>query len=483
MPLLPAALYGLRVPAGDEPMPAAIDFPATIRITMAAIDPTEEPEADEDGKVPRVPRSTLKLVKETVNPDMDEDSDEDDDYLQQLLADGGDDSEDDDEEEANGGPSDPSKSKKARQEAALKKLLAAANEEDSDEEMADAGSKSKKSKKGKAPATKDDSEDSEEEDSDDDSDMGVDMEEHVLCTLDLERNFQQPLDIVIGEGERAYFVVTGTHSIHLTGNYVIPDVEEDSDDEDDSDDEYDLTPDMEDVLGDGESVSSDDLDEIDGAMRVEEIDTDDEEAPKLVKAKDSKKSKKRPAEDDEAEGLDALIAQEAESKLSKKQQKKLKNNKGEAVEAETKEKATPAKGDKKVQFAKNLEQGPTGSAEKPKANGKASLGVKTVQGITIDDRKLGQGRVAKSGDKVSMRYIGKLTNGKVFDANKKGPPFSFKLGKGEVIKGWDIGVAGMAVGGERRLTIPASHAYGSSGVPGIPGNSTLVFDVKLLEIK
>lgn len=68
-------------------------------------------------------------------------------------------------------------------------------------------------------------------------------------------------------------------------------------------------------------------------------------------------------------------------------------------------------------------------------------------------------------------------------ANKKGSPFSFKLGKGEVIRGWDIGVAGMAVGGERRLSIPAHLAYGSKGVPGIPPNSTLIFDVKLLEVK
>ena len=68
-------------------------------------------------------------------------------------------------------------------------------------------------------------------------------------------------------------------------------------------------------------------------------------------------------------------------------------------------------------------------------------------------------------------------------ANKKGKPFSFKLGKGEVIKGWDIGVAGMAVGGERRITIPSHLAYGKKGVPGIPGNSKLIFDVKLLEIK
>jgi FK506-binding nuclear protein len=71
----------------------------------------------------------------------------------------------------------------------------------------------------------------------------------------------------------------------------------------------------------------------------------------------------------------------------------------------------------------------------------------------------------------------------IFTANKKGKPFSFKVGKGQVIKGWDIGVVGMSIGGERRLTIPANLAYGSKSMPGIPGNSQLVFDVKLLEIK
>ena len=68
-------------------------------------------------------------------------------------------------------------------------------------------------------------------------------------------------------------------------------------------------------------------------------------------------------------------------------------------------------------------------------------------------------------------------------ANKKGKPFDFKLGKGEVIEGWEIGVAGMAVGGERRITIPPHLAYGKKGVPGIPPNSKLIFDVKVLGIK
>lgn len=68
-------------------------------------------------------------------------------------------------------------------------------------------------------------------------------------------------------------------------------------------------------------------------------------------------------------------------------------------------------------------------------------------------------------------------------ANKKGKPFSFKLGAGEVIKGWDIGVAGMSIGGERRITVPASLAYGSKAMPGIPSNSQLIFDMKLIELK
>ena len=216
-----------------------------------------------------------------------------------------------------------------------------------------------------------------------------------------------------------------------------------------------------------------------------------------------------------AKSLKSEVTADAEPKLSKKQLKKLKKNNGEAALAkaeETNGEAKTEKSDKKVQFAKNLEQGPTGSAEKTKKatdgvapakeNGekpKAGLGIKTVQGVKIDDKKLGSGPACKKGDKVSMRYIGKLTNGQVFDckllkplcashanstlANKKGKPFSFKLGTGEVIKGWDVGVAGLQVGGERRLSIPANLAYGSKALPGIPANSELVFDIKLLEIK
>lgn len=244
------------------------------------------------------------------------------------------------------------------------------------------------------------------------------------------------------------------------------DDDEDDYDEDDDEDDYDLSPDELDyAMGEDDSdEESDDLDDVEDP-RVTELDSDDE-VPKLV---DTTKKGKNKRSAEEAENLDELIAKDG-AKLSKKQQKKLKNNQGEAVAAEDKKDA------KKVQFAKNLEQGPTGST-------KAAVGVKTVQGVTIDDRKIGAGRVVKNGDSVGVRYIGKLQNGKQFDANKKGKPFTFKVGKGQVIKGWEIGVVGMSIGGERRLTIPPSLAYGSKALPGLPANSQLTFDIKLLEIK
>ncbi|KAG7437876.1 FK506-binding protein 4 [Fusarium oxysporum f. sp. raphani] len=444
MSAVPGPVYGLEVPPGEILIPATMEFPASFRITMAAVDPTEEPEADGEGNIPTVPRSTLRLVKRAL-PGLDEDEDDeiDDEYMKALLA--GSDDEEDSDEEANGGPSDPVKAKKQRQAAAIKKLLESAQEE-SDEEMEDAKPNGKA--KGKAKATEEDED--EDDDSDDDSEEGADLENFVICTLDTERNYQQPLDITVNHGEKVFFVVTGTHTIYLTGNYIMDD-DEDEDDEDE--DDYDLSPDELEYALEGEE--SDESDELDGVQ-------------------DPRGKNKRAAEE-ATEGLDELISKD-DAKLSKKQQKKLKNNKGEAVATEEKKDA------RKVQFAKNLEQGPTGSAEKAK-QGKATTGVKVVQGVTIDDRTIGNGRTVKNGDTVGVRYIGKLQNGKQFDANKKGKPFSFKAGKGQVIKGWDIGVIGMAIGGERRLTIPAHLAYGSRGLPGIPANSTLIFDVKLLEIK
>ena len=256
-----------------------------------------------------------------------------------------------------------------------------------------------------------------------------------------------------------FFKVSGTHTIYLTGNYVIPvdDRPRQMYDEDDDDEvgEYDLSPDEDELDDESESDELDDVDD----PRIMEL-PDDEEAPKLVVGAAKNKGKnKRPALDssdvEEPATLDSIMEKSLKAeplpngdvKLTKKQAKKLKNNAGQPVASSAESETKVVKKDespaaKKVQFAKNLEQGPTGKSEPPKSSGsekssqkpdknekvdkkesgkkvaetpKAATNPKTIQGVTIDDKKLGSGPTAKKGNKVSMRYIGKLADGKVFD--------------------------------------------------------------------
>jgi FKBP-type peptidyl-prolyl cis-trans isomerase len=109
--------------------------------------------------------------------------------------------------------------------------------------------------------------------------------------------------------------------------------------------------------------------------------------------------------------------------------------------------------------------------------------ITTQMGLEMTDTVQGTGAEAKAGDKVSVHYTGTLADGTVFDSSKsRGTPFEFTLGAGAVIKGWDAGVAGMKVGGTRKLVIPPELAYGSRAVGPIPPNSTLTFVVELLEV-
>jgi peptidylprolyl isomerase len=107
-------------------------------------------------------------------------------------------------------------------------------------------------------------------------------------------------------------------------------------------------------------------------------------------------------------------------------------------------------------------------------------------GLAYQDEKIGKGPLPKTGDAVTVHYVGTLTSGKKFDSSRdRGTPFTFTIGEGQVIKGWDEGVATMHVGGRRKLIIPASLGYGAAGAGGgvIPPNATLLFDVELLGTK
>ena len=110
--------------------------------------------------------------------------------------------------------------------------------------------------------------------------------------------------------------------------------------------------------------------------------------------------------------------------------------------------------------------------------------VTTASGLKYQDTKVGTGAEAKAGQTAVVHYTGWLTDGKKFDSSKdRGQPFTFPLGGGRVIRGWDEGVQGMKVGGTRLLTIPASLGYGSRGAGGvIPPNATLLFEVELLKV-
>ncbi|MBX9806131.1 MAG: FKBP-type peptidyl-prolyl cis-trans isomerase [Alphaproteobacteria bacterium] len=123
-------------------------------------------------------------------------------------------------------------------------------------------------------------------------------------------------------------------------------------------------------------------------------------------------------------------------------------------------------------------------ADSPKTTKTENL-TKTESGLEYKDIKPGVGKKPKEGDVVIVHYTGTLPNGTVFDSSRtRGEPFKFTLGKGQVIKGWDIGIADMNIGGQRTLVIPADLAYGAAGAGGvIPPNTPLTFDVELIGVE
>ena len=121
-------------------------------------------------------------------------------------------------------------------------------------------------------------------------------------------------------------------------------------------------------------------------------------------------------------------------------------------------------------------------------NQEENTNMQQIEGVKVTILQEGNGEIAKAGDTVAMNYTGKLTDGTTFDSNvdpkfQHVEPFVFTIGAGMVIKGWDLGIAGMKIGEKRNLVIEPDFAYGAYGRPEIPPNATLSFDVELLAIK
>ncbi|KAL6931891.1 hypothetical protein ACO0OL_003359 [Hanseniaspora opuntiae] len=317
-------------------------------------------------------------------------------------------------------------------------------------------------------------EDSEDEENKEDEKGDEDeiIEEFVVATLSPEGKTQQTVDLIISPDEDIAFVATGSYRVDILGNYVTHpyDFSENEDEgEYNSEDEY----------SDEYGSEDDEVDELDS----EDDDLDSEDEAYIQKALEDIE------DSSDVEGkINELIGEVA----AKRNRATIEELPEESEEKPAKETKKQKKEDaKKVAFKKDLVEGPSASKKEQKKKEvppPAPQKPKAKQlegGVVIEDRTVGKGRQCKKGDKVGMRYIGKLKKNekKVFDKNVKGKPFVFNLGKGDVIKGWDIGVAGMAVGGERRIIIPAAYAYGRTALPGIPANSDLIFDVKLVSMK
>ncbi|XP_059304927.1 peptidyl-prolyl cis-trans isomerase FKBP53 isoform X2 [Lycium ferocissimum] len=367
-----------------------------------------------------------------------------------------------------------------------------------------------------------------------------DKEPIYVCSFLPEKLETCPLNLEFEEDEDVTFSVIGSHSVHLSGFFYGESEDccgNGSDDYEgagsDSDDPIEFEYDTEDEDEDGSS--DDDFSMYppspipNSGVKIEEILEDEKPTDENGTSKKSKKKKNQSNGTDEGNTDSALLESEDEdgfpiSAPRESKTKSVRSKKSDGTEdQDTEEEAINEKARDNVDERKGLkkrvrddtskanDQRVTEKKKKKKKNKKNQQDDKAAvteqdkknesqeveenkpshvrsfgNGLVIEDLAMGKpdGKRASPGKKIGVRYIGKLKkNGKIFDSNIGKRPFEFRLGIGEVIKGWDVGVNGMRIGDKRRITIPPAMGYGTKGAGrDIPPNSWLVFDVELVNV-
>jgi len=311
------------------------------------------------------------------------------------------------------------------------------------------------------------------------------------------------LDVAFSEGESIAFFTKGSGSVHLTGNLIpddpdypfggLGDEEEMNEDEEISDEEESekagakkkqttkqVKAKKAAAEEDEDESDKDDDEDVDMSLLNEDSDDDDEDDDDDDDDEEDEEEDEDDDEDDDEDEEETSVPPAKADKSSKqKQQNGLPNGKGPKEEkAKQKNQKDPKEQKQQPQQQQQQQKTPNQpQKQQPQQGQKKTLG----GGVMIEDLRVGKGPEAKAGKKVQVYYEGRLkSNNKVFDSTKGGDGFKFILGKGEVIRGWDIGVQGMKVGSKRRIVCPPNAAYGHKGSPPvIPPNATLVFDVEL----
>lgn len=298
---------------------------------------------------------------------------------------------------------------------------------------------------------------------------------YAVCSLREGSTESMPLDLILDQYSE--FTVEGSCSVHLTG-YFMPKDEEDMYDEEEEEDEMDPAG----ILGydaEGLPIFLDEDSESDPNI------SDSEDKLLDIITSEDDISEEESSDSEEVAGRQDVIIEDV-TEQEEKVEPKGKQTASEKTKLDKKRKAEKGSGtEKEVKNEQKKDKKAKKEADQPADDGKKTKVKRYPNGFEIHELAYGKstGKLAKAGKRVSVRYIGRLKSGKVFDQTAGKKTFQFRLGVGEVIKGWDRGMEGMRVGDRRKLVIPPQMGYGSSKVGPIPPNSTLFFEVELVDVK